>query len=153
MEDLTRLLREHDFLKGLTEAQTHLLVSCAKNVRFNPGEFLLREGDAASTFYLVRSGQVALESHVPGRGVVQMESVGPDDVLGLSWPLPPHRVHMDARAATPTIALAFDAACLRAKIEADHDLGYALMMRLYEKALRRLEHIRLQRLDVYKPSR
>jgi hypothetical protein len=43
MEDLERLLREHDFLKGLSEAHTRLLVSCAKNVRFAAGDFLLHE--------------------------------------------------------------------------------------------------------------
>jgi CRP/FNR family cyclic AMP-dependent transcriptional regulator len=150
MEDLERLLREHDFLKGLSEAHTRLLVSCAKNVRFAAGDFLLHEGREATTFYLVRTGHVALEVNVPGKGVVQMESVGPGDVLGLSWLIPPYHVHLDARAVEPVVALAFDGTCLRGKMEGDHDLGFALTQRLFEKAYRRLERARLQRLDVYK---
>ena len=152
MEDLERLLREHDFLKGLSEKHTRLMVSCARNVRFQAGDFLMREGAAANTFFLVRVGHVALEIHVPGRGVVQMESVGPGDVLGLSWLVPPYRVDLDARATEPVVALAFDGSCLRGKVEEDHDLGYALAMRLFEKTYQRLEHVRLQRLDVYKAS-
>jgi CRP-like cAMP-binding protein len=150
MEDLERLLREHDFLKGLSESHTRLLVSCAKNLRFAPGDFLLREGRDATTFYLVRMGHVALEINVPGRGVVQMEAVGPGDVLGLSWLVPPYRVHLDARATEDVVALAFDGTCLRGKIEGDHDLGYVLVRRIFEKAYRRLEQVRLQRLDLYR---
>ena len=150
MEDLERLLSEHEFLKGFSEAQTRLLVSCAKNLRFKPGDFLMREGDAANTFFLIRAGHVTLEIHVPGKGALQMESVGPGDVLGLAWLVPPYRVDFDGRAVEPVVALAFDGACLRRKVEADHDLGYALTKRLYEKTLLRLQHVRLQRLDVYK---
>jgi CRP-like cAMP-binding protein len=149
MEDLERLLREHDFLRGLSAEHTRLLVSCAKNVRFATGEFLLREGSEATTFYLIRVGHVALEVDVPARGIVRMETVGPDDVLGLSWLIRPYRSHMDARSVEPVVALAFDGACLRGKMETDHDLGYTLAMRLFEKAYARLERVRLQRLDVY----
>jgi CRP-like cAMP-binding protein len=149
MEDLERLLREHDFLSGLSAEHTRLLVSCAKNVRFASGDFLLREGSEATSFYLVRVGHVTLEVDVPARGVVQMETVGPGDVLGLSWLIPPYRSHLDARAVEPVVALAFDGTCLRGKMEADHDLGFSLAMRLFEKAYARLERVRLQRIDVY----
>jgi CRP-like cAMP-binding protein len=152
MEDLERLLREHDFLKALSEAHTRLLVSCAKNVRFAPGEFLLQEGREATTFFLVRVGHVALEVNLPGKGVLQLESVGPGDVLGLSWLIAPYRSHLDARAVEPVVALAFDGTCLRGKMESDHDLGFALTRRLFEEAYRRLERVRLQRLDLYKAS-
>jgi CRP-like cAMP-binding protein len=149
MEDLERLLRQHDFLKELSGEDGRLLVSCAKNERFETGEFLLREGAEANTFYLLRVGHVALEVVVPARGVVQMETVGPGDVLGLSWLVPPYRSHMDARAVEPVVALAFDGACLRGKMEADHDLGFWLTLRLFQKAYARLERVRLQRVDVY----
>jgi CRP-like cAMP-binding protein len=152
MEDLERLLREHDFLKSLDKEHRRLMVSCAKNVRFQAGEFLLREGNEATTFYLIRVGRVALEIHVPAQGPVQMESVGPGDVVGLSWLIPPYRVHIDARAIEPVVALSFDGTCLRGKMEEDHDLGYALTRRLFEKAYQRLERVRLQRLDVYRAS-
>lgn len=152
MENLERLLREHEFLKDLSEEQARFLASCAKNVRFEAGEFLLREGREATTLYLIRKGRVALEVHVPGKGAVQMESLGPGDVLGLSWFLPPYRVHLDARAVEPVVALDFDATCLRKKMEEDHDLGFALTKRLFTQAYQRLERVRLQRLDVYKSS-
>lgn len=149
MEDLERLLREHDFLKDLSPEGIRVLVGCAKNLRFEPGRLLLREGEDADVFYLVREGRVALELHVPGRGDVRMETLGPGDVVGLSWLFPPAKVHLDARAVVPTIALAFDAACLRRKMAEDHDLGYALTRRLLAAAYQRLQRVRLQRVDVY----
>ncbi len=149
MEGLERLLREHDFLKDLSAEQAHFLVSCAKNVRYRPGEFLLHEGHEPAAFYLIRHGRVALEIHVPGRGAIQMESLGPGDVLGLSWLIPPYREHLDARAVEPVVALAFGCQCLRDKLEADHDLGFALARRMFERAYQRLERVRLQRLDLY----
>ncbi len=85
MEDLHRVLEEHAFLKGLTAEQTQLIVGCAKNVRFRPGEFLLREGESADVFYLLRAGHAAIEIDVPGRGPVQMESLEPSDMLGVEW--------------------------------------------------------------------
>ncbi len=149
MENLERLLREHDFLRELSAEQASFLVSCARNVRFAAGEFLLREGSEGSTFYLLRRGRVALEIFVPGHGPMQMESLGGGDVLGLSWFIPPYREPLDARAVEPVVALAFDARCLRDKLDADHDLGFALARRLFEQAYHRLERVRLQRLDLY----
>lgn len=150
MEDLERPLREHDFLKGLSEEQARFLVSCVKNVRFPRGSFLMREGQPADVFYLLRSGRAALEIDVPGRGPVQMETLGAGDMLGLSWLFPPERAQLDARAVDPVVALAFDGACLRAKMEADVVLGYALTRRMLAETHKRLERVRLQRLDLYR---
>lgn len=152
MEDLTRPLGGHPFLSGLNEAMVKTVVGCAKNVRFSPGDYLLREGDEATTFYLIRSGRVSMEVHMPGKEPVRVETAGDGDLVGLSWILPPSRVHLDARALDSVVAFALDGACLRGKMEADHDLGYAITKRLLELMFRRLERVRLQRLDVYKTS-
>ena len=46
--------------------------------------------------------------------------------------------------------LAFDAACLRGKIERDDALGYALMRRFAPVMLERLQATRLRLVDVYR---
>lgn len=153
MEDLHRVLEEHAFLKGLTPAQRQLIVGCVKNVRFRAGAFLLREGESADVFYLLRTGHAAIEIDVPGRGPVQMESLGPTDMLGVEW-LVSGRVHYDARAVDDVVALSFNGACLRDKLEEDTALGYALTRRILAETYKRLEHVRLARLDVYaEPAR
>jgi CRP-like cAMP-binding protein len=149
VEDLHRVLERHDFLRGLTTEQARVLVSCVRNVRFAGGEFLLREGQPADVFYLLRAGRVALEVYVPGRGSIQMEQLGANDMLGLSWLVPEHRSHLDARALETTVGLAFDGACLRGKMDLDPALGYALTLRILAETYRRLERVRLARVDVY----
>jgi CRP-like cAMP-binding protein len=150
MEDLERLLREHRFLEGLTPEQIRFLVSCVSNRRFTAGDFLFHEGEPADRFFLLRHGSVGLEINVPGKGPVLMETLGPGDILGVSWLQPPYRTHIDARVREDAVALSFDGACLRTKMDADHDLGYVITRRLLERVCDRLEHVRLQRLDLYK---
>jgi CRP/FNR family cyclic AMP-dependent transcriptional regulator len=61
MEGLERIIKEHPFFKDLDPKFVALVVGCAKNVRFEAGEYLFREGEQADQFYLVRHGRVALE--------------------------------------------------------------------------------------------
>ena len=71
------------------------------------------------------------------------------EVFGWSWLFPPYRWHFDVQALDLTRALVFDGQCLRAKCEADHDLGYALMQRFAQVIVQRLQATRLQLLDLY----
>ncbi len=152
MEDLTRSLREHPFFEGVDETHIKAIVTCAKNVHFRPGEFLLREGAPATLFYLMRQGKVSLEVHTPGKETTRVETAHAGDVVGISWMFPPDRVHLDARALESVVAFALDGACIHKKMEADHDLGYALSKRLLALLYERLQRVRLQRLDIYKTS-
>ena len=47
MEGLDRIIREHRFFKDLDPKFVALVVGCAKNVRFEAGEYLFREGSEA----------------------------------------------------------------------------------------------------------
>jgi hypothetical protein len=62
---------------------------------------------------------------------------------------PPYRWHFDGRALTVVRAIDFNGMCLRAKCDADHDLGYDLMQRFAQTMMSRLQATRLQLLDVY----
>jgi CRP/FNR family cyclic AMP-dependent transcriptional regulator len=149
MQTLESLLAETPFLEGLGQPELALLAGCAQNVRFAAGEQLFREGEAADTFYVVRHGSVALETFVPARGPVVIETIESGDVIGWSWLFPPYRWHFDARALTVVRAVAFDGACLRRKCDEDPVLGYALMGRVAQVLIERLQWTRLRLLDVY----
>ena len=50
-------------------APNHLeTTGCAVTGTSDEGEYVFREGGTADNFYVLRSGSVALETHVPGRG-------------------------------------------------------------------------------------
>ena len=118
-------------------------------MRFEAGQYLFHEGEPADQFYLVRHGRVALQLTAPGRGAVTFQTLGEGEIIGVSWLIPPYRWSNDAKALELTRAIAVDAACLRQKCEADHDLGYDMMKRFMPVLAERLQATRLQILDVY----
>jgi CRP-like cAMP-binding protein len=149
IQTLEGIVSQHPFFKGLEERHIQLIVGCAKNVRFNEGEIVFREGDPADQFYFIREGLVAVELMIPNRGFTTLQTVGEGEVLGWSWLLAPYRWRFGARTLQPTRALAFDGKCLRGKCEEDHDLGYELLKRFTNVVTERLEATRLQLLDLY----
>jgi CRP-like cAMP-binding protein len=149
MEGLERIVKEHPFFAGLDEAFCTLVCGCAKNVRFDAGQYLFHEGEPADQFCLLRHGRVALQLTAPGRGAVTFQTLGAGEIVGVSWLLPPYRWSYDARATELVRAIALDATCLRQKCESDHDLGYEMMKRFMPVLIERLQATRLQILDVY----
>ncbi len=149
METLKPLLAQHPFLKGLDDRYIDLLVGCASNVRFNPNQFIFREGQEADQFFILRHGKVALEIYAPERGPLIIDTLTEGEILGWSWLVPPYMWKFDARAMETTLAIALDGKCLRTKCENDHDLGYELLKRFSPIIEQRLQATRLQLLDVY----
>ena len=149
MKTLEPLLAEHPVFKGLAPHYIELLVGCASNVRFEPDQYIFREGQPANTFYILREGCVALEIFVPGRGPITLETLSAGQVLGWSWLIPPYRHHFNAHVVEMTRAFALDAECLRNKSEQDHDLGYELLKRFSTMVIDRMQAAQLQLLDVY----
>ena len=149
IETLEHVIAEHSFFEGLEERHIQFIVGCAKNVRFNEGQVIFRAGDHADQFYFIREGLVALELTVPQRGHTILQTVAAGEVVGWSWLIAPYRWHFDARALLATRALSFDAKCLRAKCEEDHDLGYEILKRFTRVVSERLEVTRMQLLDLY----
>jgi CRP-like cAMP-binding protein len=149
MEGLERIIREHPFFDGMQESYCDLVCGCAKNARFAAGQYLFHEREPADWFYLLRHGRVALELTAPGRGAVTFQTVPPGEIVGVSWLIPPWRWTYDARALDEVRAIAINAACLRQKCDADHDLGYEMMKRFMPVVIERLQATRLQILDVY----
>ena len=153
IEGMESIVREHRFFADLDEATIKLLAGCARNVRFNAGEYLFRTGEPADEFYLIRHGRVALEVVAPGREAVVIQTASEGEIVGVSWLLPPYRWTYDARAVDQVRAIGMDAKCLRGKCDADHDLGYEMMLRFVPLLVSRLQATRMQLLDVYgKPA-
>ncbi|MFP3944218.1 MAG: cyclic nucleotide-binding domain-containing protein [Alphaproteobacteria bacterium] len=149
MEGLERIVREHPFFSGFDDEFCKTVGGCARNVRFEAGDYLFHEGEAADRLYLLRSGRVSLETVMPGRAAVTFQTLDEGDMVGVSWLIPPYRWAYDAKALDLTRAIAMDATCLRRKCEEDHDLGYEMMKRFVPVLVERLHATRLQMLDVY----
>ena len=146
---MRELVERHPFMTGLSPASLDLIVGCARNVAFEPGGLLCVEGESADTFYLLRRGRVSVAIHAPGRGSIVIETVGPGDVVGWSWLVPPFRWTFDARALERVGCVAIDGACLRDKARTDPSLGFELLSKVSETLLARLQATRLRLLDLY----
>jgi CRP/FNR family transcriptional regulator, cyclic AMP receptor protein len=149
MKTMADLIREHAFVAGMAEEQLETVAGCAKNVVFEPGAYIIREGQSADEFHLIRDGHVALEIYAPRRGSHVLQTLGSNEILGASWIVPPYRWTCDARAIDRVRAFAFDAKCLRDKCEANPALGYALMKRFVPILVQRMSATRMQAMDLY----
>ena len=151
MERIETMLESVPLFRGLSADERAVLAGCAGNVRFEEGDVLFREGDPANTFYVIRHGSVALETFVPARGSVMIDTIDAGEVLGWSWLFPPYRWHLDARAISRVRATAFDGACLREKCEANPALGFEIVKRCAADVEERLYRAWHQIVDVYGP--
>jgi CRP/FNR family transcriptional regulator, cyclic AMP receptor protein len=133
----------------LSPAQRAAVAATARPVSYPEGARLFDEGQDATGCWLIRTGQVALQSEVPGRGPVTVHTLGPGDMLGWSWIVPPHHWHFTATAHTPVSALVLDTVALRRLADGSPALGYPLLLGILEAALARLQSTRWRLLDLY----
>ena len=152
IKTIENLVAEHPTFRELDAAHRTLIAGCGRNRSFADGELLMREGDPADEFFAIRHGTVTLYLQDPQRGEIAIQSLGPGQIVGLSWLFPPYRVQFDARAIGSVNTISFDGACLRGKCDADPEFGYALMKRLAATMTHRLQATRMQLLDVYGPQ-
>ena len=144
VEEDARIARvqRQSFLSGLNHTQIALLADCALTSRFKTGEIIFREGEAANRFYLIEKGKVVLESGAADGEPVVIQVIGPGDLLGWSWMMPPYKWHFTARAIEPTEAIHFAGTLLREYCEKDHSLGFELHKRMSAVMMKRLQAAR-----------
>jgi len=98
MTSLEPIIAEHPFFEGLSKEDLALVVGCASNVVFKDGEKIIKEGQEANSFFLIRHGQVAIEVFNPGKGAIILQTLHEGEPLGWSWLIPPYKWHFDGRA-------------------------------------------------------
>lgn len=148
------LLESHPFLADLPRPWLERLSYQARPGVRHSGQRIFQQGSAADRFWLLRSGQVALDFHVPGRGDVGIETIAAGSVLGWSWLFPPYRWEFGAVAVDRTLTIEFDAAGTRRLIAEDDALGRELTTRFMRVVVDRLHaaRTRLMELYAYPPS-
>jgi CRP/FNR family transcriptional regulator, cyclic AMP receptor protein len=148
---LLHVLRQHPFVAEFDPGHTARLAELARQVHFDEGQVIFREGDDYSVFYLLGDGMVSLELETPGQ-VLRVQTLYAGDELDWSAVLPHAGKHFQARALTPVTALAFEGEQLLASFRADPAFGLAFMLRLMGVVSERLRATRVQLLDMYLPE-
>ena len=137
-------------LAGLPTDHLDRLATLAATVQYPAGHRLFREGQPADRCWLLTAGRVALDALVPPEGMVVLRALGPGDLVGWSWLMPPYRWHFGARTQTAVTGYVLDAGRLRDLADAEPEFGYPLALRYCEVLIDRLQVTRARLLDGYR---
>ena len=116
-----------------------------------PGSACSRRAGRADRFWIVRTGTVALNLHVPGRRPAVIENLGHGELIGWSWHFPPYLWHLGAVATRPVRAWVFDAETVRVICAEDPEFGRAIAVWVGSVVAQRLHATRIRLLDLYAP--
>jgi CRP/FNR family cyclic AMP-dependent transcriptional regulator len=137
-------LTSHPFLHGMTRPHLEIAAAAAAAVRLPARHRLFEDGGHASRCWLIRSGYVALDVHVPGQGRMKIENLGLGELLGWSWLFPPFSWTFGAVTIGPVEAFELDGRALRASCETDPGFGYELTRRVARVLANRLQATRIR---------
>lgn len=135
-------LATHPFLHGISQDHLAMLAQAASDVTVPARHRFFEDGGHATHFWLVQSGHVTVDVHVPGQGRVPIDSIGMGQLVGWSWLFPPFTWAFGAVAASPVEAFEFDARAVRACCASDPALGYEVTWRLAQVVTKRLRTTR-----------
>ena len=147
--EIVAVLAELSSTKGLAREHIKAIAGCAEFRTLAAGDYLWRQGEESTLFFLIRSGQVALEISVPGQGPFRIEILGDGEFLGCANLIASTRCQFDARAMTAVSCLAIQGERLYRLLERDQKLGYELLKRLAPMMTHKLESARLRLLDLH----
>ncbi|MGW0758440.1 Crp/Fnr family transcriptional regulator [Streptomyces sp. NPDC002814] len=127
------------------------LMRIAREVSFEAGTRLFEEGRRADRFWIIRTGTVVLDLHVPGRRAAVIESLGHGELVGWSWHFPPYLWQLGAKALSPVRAYEFDADAVRAMCANNPAFGREVATWVGRVVAHRLHASRIRLLDLYAP--
>jgi CRP/FNR family transcriptional regulator, cyclic AMP receptor protein len=143
------LLTMHDFVADLPAPWLHKLARAGRPEFHRAGDRLFREDAPANTFWLIHSGAVALDFHVPGRGDIVVERVGSGSVIGWSWARSPYRWRFGAVVADDIRSVELDAVRVRSMMAEDPEFGRELTARLLDTVAERVLAARHRLVELY----
>ena len=145
---LAELLRHVSFSADLPDEVVRELAKISRTVSFPAGAILFEEGAQIRDIYVIWSGRVALDVHVPEHGNIRILCLGPGDLVGCSTVLDQGEMTASAAAIEATETVALPADKLLAMCEKDNRLGYEMMRRMAQQLDRRLLATRLELLEI-----
>jgi CRP-like cAMP-binding protein len=146
------VLGAQPFLRGLADDHLATLATLCRHVAIPARQRLFEERTTADRFWLIDAGQVVIDTTVPGRARLIIETIGRGDVTGFSWLLAPYQWRFGAMTMQPMQGFEFDAPAVRAACDQDPALGYQLSRRISAVLARRLEATHARLLDSYANS-
>ena len=152
MSDHADLRGIHPSFNELPDSSLDLLAGAGSERRYQSGTLIFQADGTADEFFVIRAGLVALQMTTPGREPLVVETLGPGELLGVSWAFPPFRWNWTAIAQGDVDVLAFDADRIHDAAHEDPTLRVALLEAVATEAVDRLHATRMRLLDVYRAA-
>lgn len=152
MSQIKEIISKRLGIVGLAPEHIEKLIDLAEITEVKANQIVFHEGDKASKLYLILDGKVALNTFLSGQSKVgkkTIETLGKDEWLGWSWLFSPYRWHFEAATLEDSTMLIFNGDELRKYMDDHPDFGYPILKHLSQMIIQRLQHTRLQILDVY----
>ncbi|MFE3579328.1 Crp/Fnr family transcriptional regulator [Streptomyces vinaceus] len=113
----------HSILEAMAPEAHEALLAHSHQVTLPVGTRIFKEHQRAEKFWVIQSGTVDLDTHVPGHKNVVVDTLGYGELLGWSWMFRPYTWHLGATATREVRALEFDAAAVRELCNEDSAVG------------------------------
>lgn len=141
------LLRRYPFFSLLTDDQLKAIAMIAEEKIYPKETLLVKENTPATKLILLLEGDVDLVYSGGGEGAISnalVGSIAPGEMLGVSSLIEPYVYISSARATVPSKVVEIDGPAVRALMQVDKFLGYALMRNVAAAVLERLKYTQVE---------
>jgi len=141
------LLRRYPFFALLADDQLKAIAMVAEEKIYPKETLLVKENTPANKLILLLEGDVDLIYSGGGEGAIcnaLVGSIAPGEMLGISSLIEPYTYISSARATIPVKVVEIDGAAVRALMQLDKILGYALMSNTATAVLERLKYTQVE---------
>jgi CRP-like cAMP-binding protein len=141
------LLRRYPFFALLTDEQLKAIALVAEEKTLPKETLLVKENTPANKLILLLEGDVDLVYSGGGEGAIAnalVGSIAPGEMLGVSAIIEPYIYISSARATVPVKVVEIDGPAVRALMQVDKVLGYALMRNVAAAVLERLKYTQVE---------
>ncbi|QNS02295.1 Crp/Fnr family transcriptional regulator [Streptomyces xanthii] len=145
---MTTVTAMRTLLDELPQDSRDRLLEHSRPVHFPAGARIFRERQHADRFWIIATGRVELDVHVPGRRNATVDTLVGGALLGCSWLMQPYHWHLGATAVTRVEALEFDAQAVRELCARDPAVGEAVFACVAAAMARRLLSTRSRMVDL-----
>jgi len=137
-------LRSSSLLEGVSDEQLSQVAKIAREETFEPGSYVFKENDEATTLYIILEGRVAVLIDIGAGRKTNVDTITKGETLGWSALVPPHTMTAAAKAVERTRVVAIPAGEMRDFCLTNCQMCYTIMENLARTIGARLRDTRLQ---------
>jgi CRP/FNR family transcriptional regulator, cyclic AMP receptor protein len=149
----TQISDYYDFLEGLDDQERSIVKGLGKLRQYNEGEIIFRQGEKATTLFIVEEGQARLESGLATSGNIPLTTVNKGQAFGWSVLVPPYYFTALAVASTNLSVTAIDGRVLLDFIQSQPSIGIKIMRNIANTIMFRLYTVEQELVGLLKQNK